>query len=128
LFGPVLLQRLEGLVLLVAAVVGFAEADYSWWWFAALLLVPDVSMAGYLAGPSLGAITYNIGHTLIGPGLLFGWYWLGGPAIVLALAWVWMAHIGMDRLFGYGLKYSDAFTHTHLGTIGRSSTGAVSGL
>jgi hypothetical protein len=77
-------------------------------------------MAGYLAGPKTGAITYNVGHTLIGPGLLFGWYWLGGPTFVLAAAWTWMAHIGMDRLLGYGLKYSDAFTHTHLGTIGRS--------
>jgi hypothetical protein len=117
---PVLVQRLEGLALLVAAVVGFAAGDVSWWWFAALLLMPDVSAAGYLAGPSIGAVTYNLGHTLIGPGLLFGWYMLGGPPLVLAVAWVWMAHIGMDRLFGYGLKYPDAFTHTHLGTIGRS--------
>jgi hypothetical protein len=120
LSDPVLVQRLDGLILLVAAVIGFAAGDLSWWWFAALLLVPHISAAGYLAGPSIGAMSYNLGHTLIGPGLLFGWYWLGGPAFVLALAWVWMAHIGMDRLFGYGLKYPDTFAHTHLGTIGRS--------
>jgi hypothetical protein len=120
LFGPVPMQRLEGLVLLVAAVIGFAEGDASWWWFVALILVPDVTAAGYLVSPSMGAMIYNLGHTLIVPGLLFGWYWLSGPDSVLALAWVWMAHIGIDRLFGYGLKYPDAFTHTHLGTIGRS--------
>ena len=27
----------------------------SWWTFAALFLVPDLSMLGYLAGPSVGA-------------------------------------------------------------------------
>lgn len=113
-----MLQRLEGVVLLVTAVVGFAVTDASWWWFAGLLLVPDLSMVGYLANPSAGAITYNLGHTLLGPGLLLGWSWLGSPDSVLVLAWVWLAHIGVDRLFGYGLKYADAFTHTHLGTIG----------
>lgn len=117
--SPVLLQRLEGLVLLVTAVLAFADTGASWWWFAGLLLVPDVSMIGYVSSPSLGAITYNIGHTLVGPALLFGWYWLGGTVAVLVVACIWLAHIGMDRLFGYGLKYPDAFTHTHLGTIGR---------
>ena len=33
----------------------------------------------------------------------------------MALALIWLAHIGLDRLLGMGLKYSDRFTHTHLG-------------
>ena len=125
---PVTVQRLEGLAFLVAAVIGFAESDVTWWWFAALLLVPDVSMVGYLVSPRLGAITYNLGHTLVVPAILFGWYLLDGPEFVLILAWTWLAHIGMDRALGYGLKHSDRFTHTHLGMIGpgRRSSGSIS--
>jgi hypothetical protein len=29
-----------------------------------------------------------------------------------------VAHVGMDRAFGYGLKYPTAFQDTHLGRIG----------
>ncbi len=115
---PVRVQRIEGLVLLVAAVIGFAATDATWWWFAGLLLVPDLFAAGYLVNPRVGATTYNLGHNLLVPALLFGWYLLDGPSWTLPVAWVWVAHIGMDRLFGYGLKFGDAFTHTHLGTIG----------
>jgi hypothetical protein len=31
---------------------------------------------------------------------------------------IMLAHASMDRIFGYGLKYTDAFKHTHLGWIG----------
>ncbi len=118
MFAPVPIQRIEGLVLLVAGVAAFGASDVSWWWFAGLLLVPDVSMVGYLANPSTGASVYNIGHALLGPGLLIGWHLLGGPVAALAVGAVWLAHVGMDRLFGYGLKYDDDFKHTHLGWIG----------
>ncbi len=118
MFAPVPIQRIEGLVLLVAGVAAFAASDVSWWWFAVLLLVPDLSMVGYLANPSTGASIYNIGHTILGPGLLIGWYLIGGPVAALAVGAVWLAHVGMDRLFGYGLKYDDDFKHTHLGWIG----------
>jgi len=118
MFAPIPLQRIEGLALLVLGVIGFASADASWWWLIGLLLVPDLSMIGYLANPSMGATIYNAGHTLLGPGLLFAWHWRGGPTWVLVAATVWLVHIGMDRLFGYGLKFGDDFTHTHLGPIG----------
>ncbi len=36
---------------------------------------------------------------------------------VLAIGLIWSAHIGMDRMFGYGLKYSRAFKDTHLNRI-----------
>jgi hypothetical protein len=39
--------------------------------------------------------------------------------LVLSIAMIWMAHIGIDRALGYGLKYSAGFTFTHLGRIGR---------
>ena len=119
MFAPIAAQRIEGLVMLIAGIIAFSTTDVSWWWFVGLLLVPDFSMAGYLANPATGATLYNVGHSLLGPGLLLGWRWLGGPTAALAGAGIWIAHIGIDRLFGYGLKYSDDFTHTHLGTIGR---------
>jgi hypothetical protein len=100
-------------------VYGFSQSGWSWWWFGLLLLVPDVSMVGYLAKPDVGATTYNLGHTIVFPGLILGWYLLGGPLSALAIGSIWLAHIGLDRMLGYGLKYADDFTHTHLGPIGR---------
>ena len=116
---PISLQRIEGAALLVTAVAAFDVAGWSWWWFAGLLLAPDISMVGYLAGPRLGAAVYNLGHTLVGPTALLAWWLFGGPTTVLALGSIWLAHIGMDRAFGYGLKHAEGFEHTHLGMIGR---------
>jgi Domain of unknown function (DUF4260) len=45
-----------------------------------------------------------------------GW-WQHAP-LVLALGLVWLAHVGLDRLLGYGLKYDHSFQHTHLGMLG----------
>ncbi len=42
----VAIQRVEGAALLVFAVVVFALCDLSWWWFALLLLIPDLCMLG----------------------------------------------------------------------------------
>lgn len=119
MFGPIPIQRLEGTALLAAGIVAFGASGWSWWWFAALLLVVDVSMIGYAAGPRVGAAIYNLGHAVIGPAALLAWWWIEPTASVLALAAIWLAHIGMDRTFGYGLKHPDRFEHTHLGMIGR---------
>lgn len=81
-------------------------------------------MAGYLSGPRVGALIYNIVHHRALALLLFGaGLWFAVP--ILALVGVLMfAHSSLDRLLGYGLKFADAFQHTHLGTIG--PTGATS--
>lgn len=42
--NPTALQRLEGFLLLGAAIWMFAETGESWWLFGLLLLAPDVSM------------------------------------------------------------------------------------
>lgn len=111
--------RLEGAVVLVVSVWGYASTDASWWLFVALLLVPDLFMLGYLAGPRLGAVVYNIGHAYLLPALLgAASIWLAQP-LLLSLALIWVAHIGMDRMLGYGLKFPDHFKHTHLGFVGK---------
>ena len=35
---------------------------------------------------------------------------------------LWLAHIGIDRALGYGLKYATGFSYTHLGRIGKDAT------
>lgn len=116
---PRVLLRLEGLAMLVAATAAFAVLGGGWGWFFALVLVPDLSLLGYLAGPRTGAIVYNLGHSYLGPALLASLGALLGAHVLFGGAAIWCAHIGFDRALGYGLKYDGAFSATHLGTIGR---------
>jgi hypothetical protein len=113
------LLRSEGAAALLGATVVFGRIGQPWWLFAVLFLLPDLSMAGYLTGPRLGATVYNAGHTYVAPLLLglAGAMWTSAP--VLAVAAVWVAHIGFDRMLGYGLKHASGFGDTHLGRIGR---------
>jgi len=43
---------------------------------------------------------------------------LDAPALQLVAA-ILIAHVGMDRMLGYGLKLPSSFQDTHLGRIGR---------
>jgi len=117
--GPETWQRAEGLAILAAASVIFSASGWSWWWFAALLLVPDISMSGYVKSPQLGAFTYNLAHSLVLPLVLGTFAFATSQMALFALCAIWLAHIGMDRALGYGLKYGDSFIHTHLGYIGK---------
>lgn len=111
---PRLLLRLEGLGVLAAAAWAFGRTGAGWWLFALLFLLPDLAMAGCALGPRRGAAVYNAAHTHLAPlllaaaGLGTGWAW------ALPAALVWAAHIGLDRLLGFGLKYPARFTATHL--------------
>jgi hypothetical protein len=112
--------RLEGGVVFVSSLLAYNWLAYSWWWFALLLLVPDVFMVGYLKSKNAGAVTYNFGHSYISPATLTLIAYLANWHIGYAFAAIWVAHIGMDRLMGYGLKSQKGFEHTHLGKIGKS--------
>lgn len=116
-----ILLRLEGLAVLAAAITAYVAIGGSWWLFALLLLAPDLAMLGALAGDKTGARVYNFAHTYTVPALLAGLALLAGWTVVLAIAVIWIAHIGMDRLFGYGLKYPHVAQATHLGWIGKAS-------
>jgi hypothetical protein len=106
---------LEGLVLLVGALVAFGTLGQPWWLVPAGILGPDIAMSGYLAGTRLGAHVYNAGHATLLPGVMLGVGYWQADRLVMALALIWLAHIGLDRLVGMGLKYNDGFAHTHLG-------------
>jgi hypothetical protein len=121
---PLRLLRIEGLALFALATVGFTFTGQSWWLYAALFLAPDVSFAAYTAGPRIGAWAYNALHSTIGPAILAGIGLLLNSSIFLGIAAIWAAHIGFDRMLGYGLKYASAFNDTHLGRIGRARAGA----
>ncbi len=114
--------RLEGLLVLLLAAYVYRDVGGSWLMFGVLFLVPDVSFAGYLAGPRAGAAVYNAAHSYIGP-LLLGFALRMTMAGWLPLAFIWGAHVGFDRALGYGLKYPAAFRDTHLGRIGRDHPG-----
>lgn len=112
-------QRLESAALGAFAAVAFVEMDFAWWWLLALFLVFDLSMVGYAWGPRLGAWTYNSVHSYVVPGALGVVAVVDGSRWTAFLALLWAFHIAIDRLLGYGLKFQDRFTHTHLGEIGR---------
>lgn len=112
--GPSFLLRLEGLTILCAAVVLYYQLGYSWLLFAILLLAPDLAMLPYLLNPRWGAWSYNAVHTYFVPLAVAVAAYLWAMPTLLAVALIWLAHIGMDRTVGYGLKYADNFKHTHL--------------
>jgi hypothetical protein len=118
--GVRILLRLEGLTLFAGMVLLYAVWGGSWWVFALLFLVPDLSFAAYLAGPRTGAIVYNAAHSYLLPvALMTAGFALPEP-LILSFAMIWLAHIGIDRALGYGLKYEAGFGFTHLGRIGRN--------
>ena len=111
---PGRLLRVEGLALLVGSLVVYFHLDFGWVLLLVLFLAPDLSFAGYLAGPVIGAWIYNVAHTTVGPIALAVVGVLADTDWCVQLALIWLAHIGIDRLLGYGLKYPTAFKDTHL--------------
>ena len=114
---PGVLLRLEGLAVFVLA------TGIYWWRGESLLLylifflAPDLSFLGYLAGTKVGAFVYNLAHNYVLPVALGALGFVAGNGLAIALALIWAAHIGADRLLGYGLKYPTAFKDTHLSRV-----------
>ncbi|OBS51394.1 hypothetical protein A8B73_16700 [Methylosinus sp. 3S-1] len=111
-----LLLRLEGGVVLAAAIGAYDFLGGGSRMFVLLLLVPDLSIAAYFFGRKAGAFAYNAIHSYLGPALLVAAAWrLDASPTFLLIAAIWAAHIGLDRLLGFGLKYPVGFDFTHLG-------------
>jgi hypothetical protein len=117
--APLTLLRLESAAALAGATVAYHALGGRWALFALLFLLPDLSMLGYLASRRVGATCYNAAHSYLGPALLAACGATLNAHVLLCVACIWAAHVGFDRLLGYGLKYGTSFGDTHLGLRGR---------
>jgi hypothetical protein len=108
------LLRMEGLVALAISISFYAQSGASWWLFLALLFVPDLAFIGMAISETFGTLFYNLVHSYTLPLLLAMAALALGATHLLPIALIWTAHIGMDRVVGYGLKYSLQPKDTHL--------------
>jgi Domain of unknown function (DUF4260) len=111
---PRTLLHAEGAVVAIAAIALYFNADYPWWLLVMLVLAPDLSMVGYAAGPTIGAAAYDIAHTYSLPVVLGATGVIVDIETAVQVSLIWLAHIGVDRAIGYGLKYPSGFKDTHL--------------
>lgn len=114
------LLKLEELFMFGLTIFLFSRLDFAWWVYPVLLFTPDLSMLGYLISPQIGAMTYNFIHVkALGISIfVLGVILVSQPLQLAGL--ILFGHSSMDRVLGYGMKYPDAFKHTHLGTIGEA--------
>lgn len=108
------LLRIEGSAVLLLALYFYTQTEMGWGWFFLLLLAPDLSMFGYMVNKKIGSYVYNLIHTYSLPLLLIILTFSLQQEFLVAIGIIWVAHIGMDRMFGYGLKYTTDFSSTHL--------------
>ena len=111
---PRRLLHLEGFALFAAGIALYIDADFSILALVVLFLAPDLSFLGYLANERVGALAYNAVHTEALPLALGAVGVIAGAEVAVQVALIWLAHIGVDRMLGYGLKYPSAFKDTHL--------------
>jgi len=112
--------KLEEIAIFFFCIFLFNKLDYAWWWFPTLLLLPDIGMFGYLINSKIGAFTYNLLHHRFMASIVAFYALSYGEDIWKLTAIILFAHISLDRLLGYGLKYNDSFSNTHLGRIGKN--------
>ncbi len=113
------LLRAEGLTVLFVTVFMYSHFDFSWLTFFIFFFFPDLSFFAYLKGAKVGAVFYNLVHSYIGPLICLMIGFVGSIELFQIITLIWVAHIGFDRALGYGLKYSQGFSYTHLGVIGK---------
>jgi Domain of unknown function (DUF4260) len=111
---PRWLLHVEGAAILFVTIILFAQGHFHWWLYALLLLAPDLFMLGYLANAQVGSAMYNLAHTLTVPLALLAVGLVMPAPQVFPYGLIWLSHIGLDRMLGYGLKYPTRFKDTHL--------------
>ena len=94
---------------------------FSWWLWILLFLSPDISMLGYLVNTKMGAYAYNFFHHKLTAVIVLIAGYASHNNIIQFIGILLFAHSCFDRVFGYGLKYTDNFKHTHLGLIGNKA-------
>lgn len=113
---PRTILRIEGLAIFVLALARYLLLGGPIWLLVVLALAPDLAMIGYLAGPRVGSLSYNVVHTYTLPIALGAFGFWSDVRIATLVALIWAAHIGADRMVGYGLKFDTGFKDTHLST------------
>ncbi|MEL7433601.1 MAG: DUF4260 domain-containing protein, partial [Chloroflexota bacterium] len=114
LSAPRIMLHIEGLVIFVMSIVAYWQLGGNGWLFVALFLVPDLVFIIYIMHKPTGITLYNLTHTLSLPIILGALAYFAGWQFGILLCLIWLAHIGMDRTIGYGLKYQTGFKDTHL--------------
>ena len=116
-------QRVEGALVFVSGLTIFTHlgAEISWWVAFLIFFAPDISFSGYLLGSKVGSYVYNVFHVYAFGALFLACGLSMGIPMISALGALWLAHSGFDRMLGYGLKSSEGFNVTHMGSIGRAS-------
>lgn len=117
---PVWFERIENIAIGVLVVVAFVHLHFAWYWLFVFFIVFDVSMLGYLVNKKVGALGYNAVHNYVGPAVLLLAYVLSGTRWYAFVGLLWAVHVAIDRLQGYGLKFTTGFQDTHLGRIGKN--------
>ena len=112
--------RIEGAIVLAGSLALYDRFGLGWPTFALAFLAPDLAFFAYLAGARIGALAYNATHSYIGCVVALGAGVLLAHPVLVGAGLIWSAHLGFDRMLGYGLKYAAGFRFTHLGTIGRA--------
>ena len=120
LLKPITLLRAEGLLVFLLGTMLYWSLGYSWLLFWSTILIPDISLLFYFFNKKTGTVAYNLTHAKILPSMLAAIGILNSMPILMALSIIWFVHIGVDRFFGFGLKYARGFKYTHLGIIGRN--------
>lgn len=115
MINPRLLLQLEGAAVFFIGIVAYGWNHGGWGLFVLLFLLPDGSMIGYFANARIGALLYNAVHTHIGPLLLGAYAIATDHRAALLFALIWVAHIGLDRALGAGLKYPSEFKAAKVG-------------
>lgn len=113
------LLKLEEAAVFLFCIFLFSQLSFAWWWFPALLLLPDIGMIGYILNPKAGSFTYNLTHHRLVATLVALYAMTCGDDHWKLIAIILFAHISFDRMLGYGLKYNGNFQNTHLGMIGK---------
>ncbi len=116
---PLAWLRVEGASIAVAGLAAYATTGLSWWLLPLLVLAPDLSAIGYVAGSRVGAWTYNLAHTTALPLVLLGAGLALGSSLLVVAGAVGLVHLGGDRVMRYGVKSDDDPSVTHLGIHGR---------
>jgi hypothetical protein len=114
---PAVLLRLEGAAVFGASIALYLHSDFSVLALVLLFLVPDLSLIGYLVGPRTGATAYNAVHTELWPIVLATVGVIADGSVLTQVGLIWLAHIGLDRVIGFGLKYPTGIKDTHLGRV-----------